>query len=188
MKRSSNYNLAFAVALVAVLTMAACGGGSSTGAERNDSGSEDGAAVTGDATSRDGASPQDATNPENETASGAKAKFIKEADAICERIDEKQLDLLREAAKEDPSLAGDDQRGPKVAIEIGMPLIRQQAAEIGELSPPPGDEEEVQAILDAMTEAAAGVERQVPESLIGEFEEVDELSAAYGFRACAEAL
>lgn len=179
----------FAIALLTAAFAAGCGGGDSTASDTA-ADSDNAAATSGDATSgtEDSGGTTSSDGGDGDGSRLTKAEFIKRADAICERIDEEQLNRLQRVVKEDPSIIEDDQAEAELAISVGMPLIKQQAAEIEELGAPAGDEEEVQTILDAMTEAAEGVEREVPPSLIGEFREVNKLAERYGFDACSEVL
>ncbi len=115
----------------------------------------------------------------------SKVEFLRQADEICvsteSRIEAAADDLV--TSKQDPS----PEEVEEVAINIVVPALETEVAAIGALGAPEGDEDEVQAILDATQAGIQEIEADpqalldgVPESL----REAEELARAYGSRQC----
>jgi len=114
-----------------------------------------------------------------------KAQFVKQADAICRSVDQRQEAALGLAEK---TSSGDG--GPKVEQAIliaGLGPIQVAAEEIGDLGAPSGDEDQVAAIVQGLEGAVAKAEAN-PQGMEGAFAEVDKLSASYGLKDCSEPL
>jgi hypothetical protein len=126
---------------------------------------------------------------EESTATGAsgapssRAEFIAEADAICRRY----LNELDRAAAE-------AFRGRTSAKEIERyisdefaPATEDELAEIRALTPPAGDEEEVDAILDAAENAVDAVGDNPSLFSTGSpFAKANRLASEYGLRVCGQ--
>jgi len=123
-------------------------------------------------------------------ASGApltKEQFIAQADAICK----KGNDTIDQAAGQvfggqQPSAAQIEQ----FANDTAIPAIQQEIDGISALTPPAGDEDQIQAILDAVNSGLDQV-RQDPQSLAtsdnaGPFAEADQLANDYGLKVCGK--
>ena len=120
-----------------------------------------------------------------------KAELIKQGDAICEEGNENVESEANEFAKEN----GIDTEKPsksdqeEVVSEVVAPAILVEAEKIGDLGAPSGEEEEVEAIVDAVESAAEEAEAD-PSSIIeegedgGPFAEANKLASAYGFKVC----
>ena len=115
----------------------------------------------------------------------SKVEFLRQADEICHstesRIEAAADDLV--TSKQDPSPEEVDE----VAINIVVPALESEIAAIGALAAPEGDEDEIQAILDATEAGIAEIEADpqalldgVPESLA----EAEELARQYGSQQC----
>jgi hypothetical protein len=117
-----------------------------------------------------------------------KAAFIKRADAICKQADDEQTKALEEAAKKGSLGKLSSAEQLNLAVKLGLPPIQKEAGELGELTPPSGDESEVKAFVEAIEEAAKKAEAD-PSLLSGNagaFNKADQMGESYGFEDCAE--
>ena len=118
-----------------------------------------------------------------------KAEFIVRADRICFLTDRAQGKAFRAFFAERPGANKDQGLNERAVIVAGLPPIRAEAEELDALPAPEGDEDKIQAIVDGIEEAIEVVEED-PGPLVnakdaGPFTEVDKLTGAYGFKACA---
>jgi predicted Zn-dependent peptidase len=111
-----------------------------------------------------------------------KADYIKKADAIC-ADSEARLDELGADISENTSMEEIQTFLEKKAI----PEVTAMVAKIRELEPPKADEEQVDAMLDAIEAEIAKVEKD-PMALMGDnaFAAANKLAAGYGLTTCAE--
>ena len=117
----------------------------------------------------------------------SKDEFITEADAICEagdqEIDAEAQDFFPEGGS--PGAAEEE----AFVSEVVVPNIQEQLDGIAALTPPEGDEDEVQAILAAAQQAVDELEED-PSALSGgggggdPFAEANRLAQDYGLKAC----
>jgi TRAP-type uncharacterized transport system substrate-binding protein len=116
-----------------------------------------------------------------------KEEFIKQADAICKTGN----DTVDQAAEQ---VFGGQQPTPEqveqVANDTVIPAIQQEHDDIAALTPPAGDEDEVQAILDALSSALDAVKAD-PQVLVasdnaGPFAEANQLAQDYGLKVCGQ--
>jgi hypothetical protein len=115
----------------------------------------------------------------------SKVEFLRQADEICHST-ESQI----EAAADDLVTNEDDptpEEVEEVAIGIVVPALESQVAAIGAIGAPEGDEEEVEAILDATEEGIAEIEAD-PQSLLdgppASLVEAEKLARGYGSQQC----
>lgn len=126
------------------------------------------------------------------TSSGAplsKAAFIKQGDAICEKVparyQEEATKLGEQAQKQGkpkPSTA-------EVNLKAAVPPLDSAIEELEGLTPPSGDEDEAEAIVDALEVAAEGLEAKPTSELSGPkspFAEFQKLTREYGFKLCSQ--
>jgi hypothetical protein len=117
-----------------------------------------------------------------------KAAFVKQADAVCKQADDEQTKGLEEAAKQGSLNKMSSAEQLDLAVEVGLPPIQKEAEELGELTPPAGDEGEVEAFVKSIEEATKKAEADP--SLLnggsGPFKKADQMGKSYGFEACAE--
>ncbi|MDQ3759891.1 MAG: hypothetical protein M3331_08135 [Actinomycetota bacterium] len=115
----------------------------------------------------------------------SKVEFLQQADQICasteSQIEAAADDLL--TGKGDPP----PEEVERVALDLVVPALETEVSAIGALGAPEGDEEKVQAILDATEAGIAEIEADpralldgVPESL----QEAEQLAREYGSRQC----
>jgi hypothetical protein len=115
----------------------------------------------------------------------SKVEFLRQADEICfsteSRIEAAADDLL--AGKGEPA----PEEVEEVAIGIVIPALETEVAAIGALSVPEGDEDQVQAILDATQAGIEEIEAD-PQSLLDgppdSLVEAEQLARRYGSRQC----
>ena len=74
--------------------------------------------------------------------------------------------------------------------QVVAPAIQRQAEEIDALGAPSGDEEEVEAIVEAL-EAGAEEAEEDPGTIVegktsGPFAEANKLAGEYGFKVCGQ--
>lgn len=118
----------------------------------------------------------------------SKREYLRQADAICAKY-ERRLDALPEprTLRDVPSF-----------VERGVPLAREELAELDELRPPEGDEAEVERLLaqvkntiaglERLGDAAAARDRAAAEAAAARVEETSEraakLAQRYGLEEC----
>ena len=121
---------------------------------------------------------------ETTTAALSKQEFITQADAICTRGD-KKLDRAGSETfgKERPS----KQEVEQFASDTLVPNIQGQIDDVRALTPPQGDEEQVNAFLDSAQRALDEIEQDP--SLLSQggdpFGETSKLGKEFGFEECA---
>ena len=111
-----------------------------------------------------------------------KPQYLAEGDEICAQA---ERDLRDAAAR--VGRAASDGEVERLAREAVIPVVERRIARLRALEPPPGDEEEVDAILDAADEA---LDRLRADPLLAEradqlFGQAGRLAADYGFEDCA---
>jgi hypothetical protein len=129
---------------------------------------------------------------ETSTASITKPELIKQGDEICttgnEAIEE-EAEAFAEENEIDTEKATTEQQ-EEVVAEVVAPQVKAQAEEISALGAPSGDEDEVEAIVTAVEDAATEAEED-PSLIVegegaGPFKEANELATEYGFKVCGE--
>ncbi|MDX6625600.1 MAG: hypothetical protein QOE56_589 [Solirubrobacterales bacterium] len=72
--------------------------------------------------------------------------------------------------------------------DVVAPAVRQQGEEIGDLGSPSGDEDQVEAIVEAVGQGADELEEDPGALLEGKnpLEEGSKLAKTYGFKSCGE--
>lgn len=126
-----------------------------------------------------------------ETISDAKAEFIAAGDQICTDIGEQTNAAVQKKLQIDsdkPQIATDNQV-VEIYRDITIPYLVKLFDQLAALDPPPGDEDEIQAILDSADDAIAKAKKdpaiiaKTPEEG-NPFDESNELEQAYGFKVC----
>lgn len=119
-----------------------------------------------------------------------KAEFIKEADAICvkgnEAIEEEVEDFAvdNDVDTENPT----KEQQEEVIADVVAPGTRAQVEEISELGAPSGDEETIEAMVEAVETASTELEDD-PGQLLEEgnpLAEGSKLAREYGLKECGE--
>jgi|GEM_PF-1330486 len=173
------------LALAAVFAAAGCGSDSETGTAAGADASGETAATTDTA---DQGSTATAGDDEVSGEPLTKAQFIKRANTICAKTKQRQSTALGAYLKQDEgALSADRKSQEKLILAVAVPPFQQQVEELAALSPPEGDEAEVERIISGFEEALQATEEN-PDTLIrgrGEFAEAEKLAAAYGMKACS---
>ncbi len=122
----------------------------------------------------------------------AKANFIKKADVICTKADQTQKTRQLAFQKKYPEANETRPWQEKIVVAAGLPSILAEAEELGSLTPPSGDESEINAIVLGMKEAVRAAAED-PRTMLqkgssGPFSEVITLAREYGFKACSNPL
>jgi hypothetical protein len=118
----------------------------------------------------------------------SKAEFIKQVDGICEagnRRMEATFSKLLEGEKELPLPS--DPRVEKLVGQVMIPNLEREIEEMNELEPPDGDEEKVEAFINALEEGLETAEEN-PKLVTTKTEVVygisSRLAKEYGFEIC----
>jgi hypothetical protein len=113
----------------------------------------------------------------------AKADFIQAANAACEqRNQQMQAKLKRLYAK----AAGKprDEAAREIIEEVIAPGFEAEAKDLRALEPPPGEEEEVDAVITAIEEMVARTRRDLAAGRKYPYRKTENVAAAYGLPAC----
>lgn len=155
--------LAIGMAIALAAAVAGCGGGDDTTA-------------SGDS------SVQALTKPE----------FIKQADKVCKDGEEALEDEGEKFAEEnDVDIENPtDEQKEEVITEVIGPALHKQGEELAALGAPEGEEETVEAIVDALESGADEIENDPAILIEGKdnppLEEASELASDYGLTECGE--
>jgi len=173
------------------------GSGAATTAAETD-GTSDNAASTeagdgnGDGTAEDGASDGDGGGGDGDGGSGgaplSKAAYVKQGDAICEKVPTRYSKTLTELEKEDKA-TGKKTSPAEANLKAAVPPLYTAAEELEGLTPPSGDEAKAEAIVAALESAAKGLEAKPTSELSGPkspFAEFQKLTREYGFKGCSQ--
>jgi hypothetical protein len=185
--------LIFALLALGLVAAGCGGGGDSTGssstADTTSSSSEGSESGSGDESAE---AEAEGESDEGESGSGAaptKAAFIKEADQICTAGDTKLseevvsfaegkgIDLEKE---EEPS---EDQQ-VEIYEQIILPNIAKQAEDLEALTPPAGEEDQVEDITSTLTKEVEEAEEDPSDIGNGTLEGASKKAQAYGLKAC----
>ena len=181
--------LAIALGAIALFafSLSGCGsdGDSTSGASAEATGAS---GATGAKTTTGSESPSSGSA---EPAPPDKARFIEEADAICEEANKRQLAAIQRASKElkkEPSHA----ETTELVRTVGLPPIRQEIEELEALDPPSGEEEEAEAIIAEMSDALGQIEENpglvADATSASPAAPVRKRATEYGFKGCANFL
>ena len=123
----------------------------------------------------------DSTTETKTSVALSRGEFIAEADSICRRYS-RELDQAAAEAFRGPT--SPDEIGRFISDEFA-PATEDELDEIRALTPPEGDDRQVDAILDA-AEAAVAAVRERPSLFVtgSPFAEANTLAAEYGLRVC----
>ena len=129
---------------------------------------------------------------DSSAAALTKAEFIKQADAICKDGEEQLEDEGNEFAEEndiDTENATDEQK-EEVIVDVIGPALHKQGEELAGLGAPEGEEESIEAIVDALESGADEIESDPAILIEGKenppLEEASELASDYGLTECGE--
>jgi len=126
------------------------------------------------------------------TASLTKTEFIKQADAICKKEEAKIGGEFKAFAKENDiplDKEPNNEQSEELVEEILIPNVQNQADGIRELGTPSGDEDKVEAILDALDEGIEEAEEDPGALFASEsdpFAKANKLASGYGLEVCGQ--
>ena len=166
-----------AATLVSILVLSAaaigCGGSSD----------DDGTVATGGS---------DTTTTEATTADDpAKAEFVKQADAICKRGGDEihqDSEALKKRLGLKPSASLSKSQKEELIEVVVIPSVRKQAEGVARLTPPPGDESEVNELAAGLGRVAAAG-KEDPANILttaGTVGAVNEVATNYGVDECTQ--
>ncbi len=124
------------------------------------------------------------------SAALTKAEFIKQADAICVKGEEALEGEVEEFAEEndvDTEKPTKEQQ-EEVIADVVAPATRQQVEQISDLAAPSGDEETIEAMVEAVETGSTELEDNPELLLEGEnpLRDGSKLARAYGLEECGE--
>ena len=114
-----------------------------------------------------------------------KVEFLREADEICfsseARIEAAADDLVTAPGEPDPAEV------ERIAIDLVIPALEAEVRAIGAIGAPPGDEEQVEAILAATEQGIEAIEadpRGLLDGIPAPLRRATRLAEAYGAEQC----
>lgn len=180
------------IAIVGLLAIAAfvfgCGSGSSsdsTGSDGTATDSVESGASTDSTDSAGGTNSSDGADGSSE--SKERAAFVKQAEDICANVPVRYAALLRKLEAKKIKAGEPKATSAESNAVAAVPPLYEAAEEIDDLTPPSGEEQEVEAIVKTLEEGAEGLEAKPteplggPKSPLGEFEQ---LTKEYGLSSC----
>lgn len=116
-----------------------------------------------------------------------KTAFIRDADRICGKAENRQLARLAALGK-DPSVQGASLRAEQeeAVRRAGLPPLNVEAEELASLELPSGSAKQVEAIFTAFDRTIERVEAEPQRLLRGRtpFAKVEAMARKYGFKVC----
>lgn len=166
------------VAAVVVVGCGSSGSSGGTSAETTTAGAES-----------NGSGGEGSVGDEGGSQSGplTKKAFIKEAEAICQKIPtnfEEKSEALAKSMKK-----GQEPTPAETKLKAGVPSDYLAVEELEALSPPAGDEQNVEAIIQSLKNAAKGLEENPESEFSGPkspFAEWQKLTKEYGLSFCSQ--
>ena len=168
-------------ALLAVMAVAAlvagCGGGSDSSSSSE--------STSADSTAADSTESE----PSSDGSAPTKAVFIKEADAICSKADGELAEEITDYAEEneiDPEKEPSEDQQVELYEEVVIANIDRQADELAALTPPEGEEEEVESLVSSLEEGVAEAEDDPQQLVEGKnpLADASKKANAYGMTVC----
>lgn len=116
-----------------------------------------------------------------------KPRYVAQGDEICRDAERKLRATARDVAREVRGQEPGGEAITRVTEESVIPVVEERIADLRALTPPPGDEQEVDRIYDAADEALHRIEAdpELAERADKVFAEAARLASAYGFQDCA---
>jgi len=165
------------------------GSGGATSAAETDGSTGDGESTESteseDGTSEDG----DGTSEDGDGGPLTKAAYIKQGDAICEKVPQRYEEAATKLGEEAQKQGKPQPKTPEVNLKAAVPPLYTAIEEFEDLSPPSGEEQQAEEMIDALEAAAKGVEAKPNSELAGPqspFAEYQKLAREYGFKLCSQ--
>jgi hypothetical protein len=176
----------FSVLLVCVFVAAVlqvgCGSSGSTGGSSGGTSAE--TTTAGTETTASGGEGGDA---KSQSGPLTKKAFIKEAEAVCQKIPttfEEKSEALAKSMQN-----GQKPTPAETKLKAGVPTDHLAIEELEAISPPTGDEQKVEAIIQSLENAVKGLEKNPESEFTGPlspFAEWQKLTKAYGLSYCSQ--
>lgn len=146
---------------------------------------------SGDRSATDATSAGDTTSAGDDgDSSGAvlkKSEFVERGDAICSKVPAAYEKLVQPLEKESEANGTGKPPLAEVNLKAAVPPLGVAIEEFEELEAPPGEEQEIEELIEALKAAKEGVEEKPTSELSGPkspFDDFQNLSRAYGFESC----
>jgi hypothetical protein len=189
------------ITLMSIVAMAViavgCGGGDDGGTSAGTGGGETTTRNSANAGKENGNAGQENGNAEKQGggATGSakpkgqseKQKFIAAGDAICETVPKRYTAKLKTLGKESSKNGRPEPSTAEKNLKAAIPPLYLAIEEFEELTPPQGEEQTFEAIVEALEEAAKGLEKEPSAELTGPkspFAKFQKLTTGYGFEVC----
>jgi len=130
-----------------------------------------------------GCGSDDASSASNDQETIVKADFIQAANEICKHRNEEMLAKLRPAYKQAEKLSN-EAAAKKLLVRAIVPGFAREVRDLRALQPPPGEEDEVEAVINTIQEM---LDRTRKDFAIGRdypYRKTENVAAAYGLPAC----
>jgi hypothetical protein len=167
---------------VAAVLSVGCGSGGSTGGSSGGTSAE-----TTTAGTETNASGGEAGSAASQSGPLTKKAFVKEAEAICHKIPATYGEKSEALAKSMKN--GQKPTTGETNLKAAVPADHLAIEELEALSPPTGDEQKVEAIIQALENGVKGVEEQPESELSGPkspYAEWQKLTKDYGLSFCSQ--
>jgi hypothetical protein len=114
-----------------------------------------------------------------------KAQFVKRGNAICAKAEQERGKIISEIVEKSRPNA-DVQAQQEKVIHEALPTYEAATEQIDDLEAPSGDEEKVDALVEAMEEAAERAMADPHTAIISNvpFRKANELAEGYGLKTC----
>jgi hypothetical protein len=172
--------IATVLAILAALIVGA-GCGSSGGGNESST-----AAASGQETTASVEGSPGSSGSTGKTSAPSKKKFIEEGDAICSNV-VTEYQRGRGSLETQMKKKGQKPTTAEANLKAAVPPLYKAAESFESLTPPAGDEKEVEAIIAALQKAAKGLEEKPGSQLTGPGSpsaEFQKLTKEYGFLVC----
>jgi hypothetical protein len=119
------------------------------------------------------------------SASISKPQFVKQANAICKKSQQEREAAVNKVAEEIKPGANAGDLPPEKLIGTVIPLLADMVDELAALPAPKGDEDQVEAMIEAYEEQVEELEADPNGAFTGEtFKQADEEALKYGLEDC----
>jgi len=119
-----------------------------------------------------------------------KVVFVKEADKLCQKADARQLAGLKLYSEKHQPKGSTQAWEEQLAVAVGLPPLEIEARELAGLTPPSGDEDEIDAIVTAIEEAVEDTKDEPAGALKqpgkNSFAAAEKMARDYGLKVCGE--
>lgn len=124
---------------------------------------------------------------DDETSSLTKAQFVKQANALCKKAEEEKGKAIKAlVAKLNPKKQLTLAQKENLVVTVILPPYEQTTEDLKNLGAPEGDEEKLEAIIEAREEATkkTKADPSVAVTTVRDFEEANKLATKYGISNC----